>query len=399
MSSFIVEVDDANGRQGVLDIGGGHVMTPAYVPSDEVSRVSESRPGIERRNSLCECDLWVSRADLDRMRTHPEEKQDMEASVRAKMDDMQSSAKLLHFNFFTDVEGLEKESLANLLGLQYRMGADVIEIPHGFCSTRSYEQAVQSALEWQRRTDTGVSLMGIARTADDLSMLHRYLPDLGGVGIDCRRFEKPLLYQIRRTLKPEDVWVHAFSAPLQYHEVENRGTLGILINWFGVDTVNTIALSDHVRRYFAGSMARMGESEWGRCMRNIRYFAPADYSAFTYGALEEAYGRECRMSRFCDCPVCRNLTLGDALDSHLELYRMNHFHRAFAYDEECRKYQQAIKMNDTDRFLDKRTYAAEIIRRSSGVLVSTPVKPFHHTVPGGAGQVLSSPVPVHRVVM
>lgn len=399
MSSFVVEVDDANGRQGVLDIGRGHVMTPAYVPSDEVSRVSESRPGIERRNSLCECDLWVSRGDLDRLRTHPEEKQELEASVRAQMDDMQSAAKLLHFNFFTDVVGLEKKTLVQALGLQYRMGADAVEIPHAFCSTRSYERAVQSALEWQRQTDTGVSLMGIARTADDLAMLHRYLPDLGGIGIDCRRFEKPLLYQIRRTLKPEDVWVHAFSAPLQYHEVGNRGTLGILINWFGVDTVNTIALSDHVRQYFAGSMARMESSEWNRCMKNLRYFSPADYSALTFGAMEDEYGRRCRLSRFCDCPVCRNLTIGDALDSQLELYRMNHFHRAFAYDEECRKYQQAIQNNETDRFLDRRSYAAEIIRRSSGMLVSTPVKRFHRAVPDGVGRSLSTPVPMQKMAM
>ena len=399
MPSFVVEVDDANGRQGVLDIGGSHVTTPAYVPSDEVSRVAEGFPGIERQNSLCECDLWVSRGDIDRLRTHPEEKWEVEESVRAQMDDTQSAAKLLHFNFFSDVTGLEKEALVHILGLQYRTGADVIEIPHGFCSTRSYERAVQAALEWQRQTEMDVSLMGVARSTDDLAMLHRYLPNLGGIGIDCRRFEKALLYQIRRTLKPEDVWVHAFTAPLQYREVENRGTLGMLINWFGVDTVNTIALSDHARQYFAGSMARMGVSEWSRCMKKLRYFAPTDYSALTFGMLEEEYGRECRLSRFCGCPVCRNLTIGDALDSQLELYRMNHFHRAFAYDEECRKYQHALKNNETDRFLEKRPYATEIIRRSSGMLVSTPMRRFQPRVSDEAGRSPSSQAAMQKMVM
>lgn len=112
-------------------------------------------------------------------------------------------------------------------------------------------------------------------------MLERYLPELGGIGIDCRRMDKPLLYRVRKRLKKGDVLVHAFSAPLQYHEVKNQGTLGMLINWFGVDTVNTISLSEHVRDYFMDIILGMEGRQKEDLVKTIRYFSPCDYSTYT----------------------------------------------------------------------------------------------------------------------
>ena len=224
MSSFVVEVDDYNGRQGVLDIGGGHVMTPAYVPSDMVCHAMGDVPGDPRcQTGISEYDLWLQRSDLERMRRYPEEKAVTEDDVCERVSRMPSPARLLHFNFFSDVVGLHKETFVDLLRLQYRAGANIIEIPHAFCDTRTYERSVQDALEWQQNTWSETPLMGIARSAEDLMMLERYLPQLGGIGLDCRRFDKPLLYQVRKRLKHRDVWVHAFSAPLQYREVKTRG--------------------------------------------------------------------------------------------------------------------------------------------------------------------------------
>ncbi|WFN33897.1 hypothetical protein L1S32_08580 [Methanogenium sp. S4BF] len=367
MSSFVVEVDDFNGRQGVLDIGGGHVMTPAYVASDIGCHAMGDAPVDPRcRTSVGEYDLWVHRSDIERMRRHPEKKEAMEDAVCERMRRIESPAKLLHYTFFTDVAGLPKESFVDLLRLQYRAGANVIEIPRPFCDTHAYERAVQAALEWQQNTWSETPLMGIARTASDLAMLERYLPQLGGIGIDCRRLDKPLLYQVRKRLKKRDIWVHAFSAPLQYHEVKNQGTLGMLINWFGVDTVNTIALSDHVRQYFADLLSRMEGEERANLVKTIRYFAPCDYSTYTFEKMEEYYGEGRPLSDFCDCPVCRNLTVGGPVDNLPEFYRMNHMHRAFAYYTEAEKYQRALINNETGLFIAGKPYAAEIIRRAVG---------------------------------
>ncbi len=370
MTSFVVEVDDVNGRQGVLDIGGGHVMTPAYVASDEVCHAMEVVPGSARCGTpvVGEYDIWMQRSDIERICLRREKKEAMEEASCEQMNRMQSPAKLLHFNFFTDVTGLHKETFVDLLRLQYRAGANVIEIPRVFSDTQAYERAVQDALEWQQNTWSETPLMGIARTSEDLLMLQNYLPQLGGIGIDCRRFDKSLLYQVKKTLKKQDVWVHAFSVPLQYREVQNEGTLGMLINWFGVDTVSTVALSDTVRQYFAEFLSRMGEQERVEVMKRTRYFAPCDYSTFTFGKLEECYGEGQKLSRFCDCPVCRDLTIEGAAEKLPELYMMNHVHRAFAYAEGSEKYQRALINNETDLFLEGKPFAAEIIRRSCGDL-------------------------------
>ncbi|MDE4908221.1 hypothetical protein L0665_06310 [Methanogenium marinum] len=383
MSSFVVEVDDANGRQGVLDIGGNHVMTPAYVASDDVCHEMVGFSGDSRCHNTCigEYDLWMQRSDVERIRLHPDEKEAMEEAACEKINRMQSPAKMLHFNFFTDVAGLNKETFVDLLRLQYRAGVGVIEIPHVFSDTQTYEQSVLAALEWQQNTWSEVPLMGIARTPEDLLMLEHYLPQLGGIGIDCRRFDKPLLYQVKKMLKKQDVWVHAFSVPLQYREVQNKGTLGMLINWFGVDTVNTIALSNTVRDYFTGIISRMDGPKEVEFAKRIHYFAPCDYSTFSFGKLEERYGEGQRLSRFCDCPVCRDLTIGGAVKKLPELYLMNQVHRAFAYYQESEEYQRALINNETGIFLDGRPFAAEIIRRSSGPLpaadrVAGPAAPY-----------------------
>ena len=370
MSSFVVDVNDANGRQGVLDIGGDSVMTPAYVASDEVCRAMGEVSGDPRchSTSIGEYDLWMQRSDIERIRLRPDEKEAMEEAACERLGRMESPAKLLHFNFFTDIAGLHKETFVDLLRLQYRAGANAIEIPRVFCDTQVYERFVQAALEWQQHTWIETPLMAIARTPGDLAMLEHYLPRLGGIGIDCRRFDKSLLYQVKKTLKKQDVWVHAFSVPLQYGEIQNQGTLGMLINWFGVDTVNTVALSDTARQYFTGIISRMGEQEMVDCIKKTRYFAPCDYSTFTFGKLVERYGGEQRLSRFCNCPVCRDLTIGGAVENLPVFSLMNHVHSAFAYSGEAEKYQRALINNETDLFLGDKPFAAEIIRRYSGDL-------------------------------
>ena len=370
MSSFVVEVNDANGRQGVLDIGGGRVMTPAYVASDEVCQAMREVSGDPRSHStsIGEYDLWMQRSDIECIRLRPDEKEAMEDAACERLGRMQSPAKMLHFNFFTDIAGLHKETFVDLLRLQYRAGANAIEIPRVFCDTQVYERAVQAALEWQQHTWIETPLMGIARTPEDLAMLEECLPRLGGIGIDCRRFDKSLLYQVKKTLKKQDVWVHAFSVPLQYREIQNQGTLGMLINWFGVDTVNTVALSDTVRQYFNNGISGMGGQDVAEFRKKTRYFAPCDYSTFTFEKLVERYGEEQRLSRFCNCPVCRDLTIGGAVENLPDFSRMNHVHSAFAYSGEAEKYQRALINNETDLFLGDKPFAAEIIRRYSGEL-------------------------------
>ena len=260
MTPFVVEVNDANGRQGMLNFGDVHIMTPTYVPSDESCHMVGEMPGDVRFHGtgVGECDIWFQRSDIERIRMHPEEKDMVKIAACERMERMHTSAKLLHFNFFSDVHGLLKEHLIDLLRLQYWADASVIEIPRTFCDTPVYERAVQVALEWHRDAGCKTPLMGIARTTSDLLMLEQYLPHLGGIGIDCRRFDKPLLYLVRKRLKQRDVWVHAFSAPIPYREVKNGGNPDILINWFGVDTASSPTLSDHISQYFTCTLPWMG---------------------------------------------------------------------------------------------------------------------------------------------
>lgn len=367
MSSFAIEVDDPNGRQGVLNIGRGHVMTPAYVPSEEVFHAMGDIPEGARWQQSCisECDLWVQRSDIGRIRLYPEDKVVMEEAACERMDRMHSAARLMHLNFFSDVAELPKETVVDLLRLQYRAGADVIEIPHAACNTQSYERVVRHALEWQQNSTSETPLMAIARTTADLAMLDHYLPQLGGVGIDCRRFDIPLLSQVRGSLKDRDVWVHAFSPPFQCHGMQNQGTLGMLINWFGVDTVSTTALSEDVRQYFTVLASMMDEQERAEFVRKNHYFDPSDYSMFTFDTLQELYGPEQQLSRFCDCPVCRNKTIGEAMGDLSDFDMKNRLHAAFAYGGEAEKYRRALVHHSTDQFIKTKPFAAEILSRMS----------------------------------
>ncbi|WFN33898.1 hypothetical protein L1S32_08585 [Methanogenium sp. S4BF] len=264
MSPFVVEVNDAHGRQGVLDVGGASVRTPAYIPPDGFCR------GVTNVPDAGVCDLWFGRMDGERLRLHPDERERMENAVCERMNRLPSPVRLLHFNFFTDVVGLRQESLTALLLLQHRAGAGVVEIPRVYCTTGMYEQAVLDALAWQRHTGCGAPLMGIARTADDLMMLERYLPHLGGIGLDCRRLDKPLLYLVRRKLKHQDVRVHAFSFPCSYSGMHGREMPGMVIHWFGVDTVSSLTLSEHVRQHFSTTLSGIGGGKGHEIVNEIR---------------------------------------------------------------------------------------------------------------------------------
>lgn len=264
MSPFVVEVNDAHGRQGVLDVGGASVRTPAYMPPDRFCR------GVTNVPDAGVCDLWFGRSDGERLRRHPDEKERMENAVCERMNRLLSPVRLLHFNFFTDVAGLRRESLTALLLLQRRAGAGVVEIPRVYCTTGMYEQAVLDALAWQRHTGCEAPLMGIARTAADLMMLERYLPHLGGIGLDCRRLDMPLLYLVRRKLKHQDVWVHAFSVPCSYHGMQGREMPEMLLHWFGVDTVSSLSLSEHVRQHLPAALSGMGDGNVSEIVKGAR---------------------------------------------------------------------------------------------------------------------------------
>lgn len=84
--------------------------------------------------------------------------------------------------------------------------------------------------------------------------------------------------------------------------------------------------------------------------------------------MEEYYGDGRHLSEFCDCPVCRNITIGRPVENLPEFYQMNNMHRAFAYCGEAEKYQRALINNETDMFIQRKPYAAEIISRSAGIL-------------------------------
>lgn len=147
----------------MLDIGEGHVMTPAYVPSDVVCHALGDVPVDTRcQTRVGKYDLWLQRSDIGRMRRNPEEKERMEEDACERMSRLESPATLLHYNFFTDVGGLQKKTFVDLLRLQYRAGANVVEIPHPFCDTDQYERAVRYALEWKNNTWSETPLMGIS---------------------------------------------------------------------------------------------------------------------------------------------------------------------------------------------------------------------------------------------
>lgn len=364
---MVIEIKNADigGREGVLDIEGMKIKTPDYLPNQKDINVLKNSPFVSSTN-FPNVDVgtyihWLNLQTLTSISGSSKKYNDTKNYLKSRLKLMTDSGvkrKLLHFEFDKSVPTLSGQKLDVLFQLQDDVGADVIEIPNLF-STDEYKKVLDRASEWRRFKGIEKELMGIANEGSDVKILKDKNNTISCIGVNLKRENSPLLFAIKNYLKQEDIWVHAFSVPRSYRAVKWKGTLGVLLNYYGIDTISTKTAHPKSSRNYMFQIESKTEEEKSEQSQDSKYFNPIDYSTLKCKNMNT----DLELSKFCNCPVCRNNTVSTVVQDFDTANANIRSHELFAYKSESHNYQDKIKQNASDGYFNSKKYAKEIAVR------------------------------------
>lgn len=368
MVTFSIENQDELGREGLLEIEEHEINTPYYIPtSNEFNQLNGCQfvnDNDYRDIQIGECVYWLNRDTLERMIRSNDTYFNLRRYLRSKLDNMQTNVKLLHFEFYSEIKTLNISELERLLNLQNEVGASVIEIPNMFRHDWNYDTIITISNQWKTNNNIEKSLIGLACDSEDITLLASRREKVEGFGINLRQEPILKLYQSEEQLAPLGKWVHTYSTPRTYRQVVNSiGTLGILINNFGIDTLSSSVSNPKSMTNYILTREDMNEEQREEEANNLKYFSPLDYSTQTYNRLISTYNEDYRLSDFCNCPVCRGNTLSSmALDYDLTSCNTRS-HEVLAHYNEANNFRNSIRNNETREYIESKEFARQLSER------------------------------------
>lgn len=356
---------DSFGRVGVLDINGVKINTPNYLPNQKDIDSLIKSPFVDKSN-FPDIDIsvyvhWLDKQEIDSIsksvNKYDEAKKDLVSKLK-NCNIIGTKQNLIHFKFKKDVDPLSEKQIHVLLDLQNDVGANIIEIPN-VCYKSEYENILNKAKEWRLSKGINKELMGIANEWYDVITLKNKINLVNCVGIDFKNENRPLLSAIKVNLKPLDIWMHAFSVPRSFKTVKWDGSLSVLLNDYGIDTISMkVGQPKNSQRYII-KMKEMTKEQKIQENMKLRYFNPADYSTFRISEILS----DKNLSNSCNCPVCRGNSTKTILDDIDTAYINLRSHEVFAYINESSNYQKEITNRTSDKYFNSKKYAKEIAYR------------------------------------
>ena len=356
---------DVSGREGVLDIEGIKIKTPNYLPNQKDIDGLVKSPFVNDSNfPNVDIGVYVHWLDLQKITSisgKAEKYNQSKYYLKSKLKDMEIvgvKRKLLHFELGSDVPTLSEQQLSVLFNLQNDVGADIIEVPNLF-PINEYEHVLDIANEWRHSEDVKKDLMGIANEGFDIAMLKDKTNIVDCIGVNLKKENPPLLFAIKNYLKQEDIWIHAFSVPRSFRAVGWNGTLTVLLNNYGIDTISTKVGHPKGSRNYRFTFEGMTEEQKIKELQKSRYFNPTDYSTLRFKDIIS----DLKLSKFCNCPVCQGNSISTLLENTDTVNANIRSHEVFAYMNESGNYQAEIKQKVSNAYFNSKRYAKEIESR------------------------------------
>jgi len=332
MSIFSADVNESNGRTGLIEIDNKKVATPSYAPTKNEFESLSLSSGIDKKDyrdiEIGEVVCWLDKDQLTNIVKKDGFYNSKKYALSADLKIITAKTKILHFNFFSDVKSLNGEQIENLLELQYDLDVDVIQIPNHYIDL-DYSRAVEKAIEWKRSKGVNKPLMGVVCKSSQIDYLKTKFKEVESIGINLSQFNQPTLVAVRNKLKTEDVWIHGISAPMSHEN--KRGTLGVLINYYGFDTISNPVQNSKSARGFGGSFAKMNAEQQLEKTKTQKYFKPIDYELPKIEDLQKIHGSKHKLSGFCSCPICTKKTIEDLLINPTMTSHFNKSHRSLSF--------------------------------------------------------------------
>lgn len=366
---FKINKSDTGGRNGKLEINGIKLDTPTTIPTRNEFLALNTSPflsedDIEQFKIGVQVE-WFSNDDITKLKKggvyNP-----TKYYISRKFKEIPTNIKLLHFEFEKDVKNIDKTSLELLLQIQKDVGVNSIEVPNIYAKW-NYKNAIKIANDWRKNTKIDKPLMGLVNNDWDVETIKNNIDSVDAIGLNLRRFSPPLLFNIKNEFKEskKEKWINAFTTPRTYKEFNYNGTAGILINYFGIDTLSYYVAHPMAIRNYILQLEKLSEEEKAEKATETKYFNSTDYSYPNYSVLEKKYGADYHLSELCDCKICKKNTLEGIQADYDYTYFNTRSHDVLKHKDETINFQKSITKEESNKYIDSKQYAKEFIKGKS----------------------------------
>lgn len=362
---FTIDHLDKNGRSGKLDIDGLKIDTPTIFPTKNEGKDLTASPYLKSDDindfKVGVLTQWIWSDKLSQIGSTKGYKYVL-GYIKSQLKEITTPKKMLHFEFGRDVTILDNVSLDLLLQLQLQSGVDVIETPNYYNLNMNYNDILDHAINWHKGLGIDIPLMGLICGDDDVKILKSKIKDLDCFGLSMRRESIPLLYQIRNELKNDDKWVHSFSTHKTYSAVRKEGTIGPLINFFGIDTLSTYVVHPlGLKKFIAETLEESEQAKQARADQTT-FFNPQNYGKPKYNDLAKDYIKTHPLSNFCPCAVCKNNTIDTITSDYTTTYRNTRVHEVLSYSNESKRFRKELDTGNPETYIKNKYYPSKIIK-------------------------------------
>ena len=206
MSIFTPDINENNGRMGLIEIKNQKIITPSYVPTKNEFAALSVTPHVEKKDyknaKIGELVSWFDKEQLWKLEHKDGVYNSRKSSFKTDLGGIDASTKIIHYDFFDDVDNITIEQLELLLDLQLESGADVIQIPN-INKNFDYARVIEKAVAWKSGKGVNKPLMGVVRKSNDLDLLKTKLSVIESIGVNLSSNNRPLLVGVKNKLKNE----------------------------------------------------------------------------------------------------------------------------------------------------------------------------------------------------
>lgn len=358
---FQLEINDAGGRKAKLNINNNKIDTPYLIPTrPEFFSMNNSPYIIEENIEKFKVGTHVEWLNISKLQSILEKRnyKYYKDYILRKMDEIPSPTRLFHLEFNSDVTLLNEDNLRTLLDLQYDVGSNVIEIPNIFYEW-DYNNAVNVALSWRKQNNIDKPLMGIICLENDFDQINSNIEKIDCIGMSLRRKHPLMLSRLKEMFKDKEheIWIHGFSTPRTYRQFDWNGTIGMLVNYYGVDSISYFVTHSQAIRYSFLKHLQMTDEEKAEEAAETKYFTPENYAYNDYNSLEKEHGPDYELNNFCNCSVCRQNTIDKIKADYEYTYYNTRSHDVLGHNNEALNLKNSIEKNESEEYINSKHYA------------------------------------------
>ena len=124
MSIFTPDVNENNGRSGLIEIDDKKIVTPTYVPTKNEFASLTTSTRVSKKDyknaKVGEYLCWLDKTQLWNLKNKDGTYNSKKAAFKEDLSNIEAGTKIIHFNFFEDVNTIDISQLEILLDLQVR---------------------------------------------------------------------------------------------------------------------------------------------------------------------------------------------------------------------------------------------------------------------------------------